>query len=342
MELKKRTTIAEVARAANVAASTVSRVMNGGYASASARARVEAAIAELDYVPAGSRSLRNGPAGVLGVVLGDISLARSGAFLDALAAHAAPQLLVSLSANRGGTHAAILRRWTRYARVDGIIWVHPYDDLADAIGDAESRGLPSVAVEPIGGVAAEDVVCVSSVESGRALGYHLAKLGHRTTTFVCRAPDADWGRVQGMREGLGGAVEERLLSGTDAEIGRRQAAGWIERAIDNRPTAVVFANDSMAEAFIRSVTESGLRVPTDVSVVGCGASSDLEQDPTPPLTTLVHPTVSMARDVAALVRDRVEAKIHGHEVDPHPTRMVYEYAAEVRERGTTGPVHCRN
>ena len=44
-------TIREVARRAGVSAMTVSRVLNGGAVRADTRRRIEAAIAELDYVP---------------------------------------------------------------------------------------------------------------------------------------------------------------------------------------------------------------------------------------------------------------------------------------------------
>ena len=62
-------TIGEVAERAKVAASTVSRVVNRGSASAKVRDRVERAIRELGYTPyAPARNLRMGRTGILGVV----------------------------------------------------------------------------------------------------------------------------------------------------------------------------------------------------------------------------------------------------------------------------------
>ncbi|MBR1710439.1 MAG: LacI family DNA-binding transcriptional regulator, partial [Clostridia bacterium] len=51
--MEKASTIHDVARRAGVSIATVSRVMSGGSASASARERVEQAIQELDYKTSG-------------------------------------------------------------------------------------------------------------------------------------------------------------------------------------------------------------------------------------------------------------------------------------------------
>jgi transcriptional regulator with XRE-family HTH domain len=47
----RRATVHDVAAAAGISRGTVSRVLNGGYVSAEARAAIEAAIAEVGYVP---------------------------------------------------------------------------------------------------------------------------------------------------------------------------------------------------------------------------------------------------------------------------------------------------
>src|SRR3954451_22255608 len=70
MARRSTATIADVATQADVGASTVSRVLNGGPVSGAARARVLAAIDALDYRPhAGARSLVTGATGTLGLVI---------------------------------------------------------------------------------------------------------------------------------------------------------------------------------------------------------------------------------------------------------------------------------
>ncbi|HEY0463391.1 MAG TPA: LacI family DNA-binding transcriptional regulator, partial [Polyangiaceae bacterium] len=65
-----RTDIAEVARHARVSKSTVSRVINGGYASAEVKARVAKVIAKLGYTPwTTARNFSLGRAGCFGLVM---------------------------------------------------------------------------------------------------------------------------------------------------------------------------------------------------------------------------------------------------------------------------------
>ena len=59
---RRRSTIIEVAARANVAFSTVSRVLNGGYASPEVRARVEQAARELNYTPSSAKTCVSGSA----------------------------------------------------------------------------------------------------------------------------------------------------------------------------------------------------------------------------------------------------------------------------------------
>src|ERR671930_1512300 len=68
--MRTAATIADVATRAGVGASTVSRVLNGGQVSGRARARVLAAINDLDYRPrASARSLVTGSTQTLALVI---------------------------------------------------------------------------------------------------------------------------------------------------------------------------------------------------------------------------------------------------------------------------------
>jgi hypothetical protein len=70
-----RATVKDVARLAQVSPKTVSNVVNGTTpVSHSMRARVEAAMLELDYVPnLSARALRNGRSGLIALALPDLS-----------------------------------------------------------------------------------------------------------------------------------------------------------------------------------------------------------------------------------------------------------------------------
>src|SRR5713101_3364468 len=68
--MKRKPTIAIVARRAGVAESTVSRYLNSGYVSAEVRDRLRAVVKELNYIPSPTaRNLSTGRKGCIGVVV---------------------------------------------------------------------------------------------------------------------------------------------------------------------------------------------------------------------------------------------------------------------------------
>lgn len=74
--MTQHTTIADVAKAAGVSVTTVSRIINGHYEKMrpATRKRVEKAIKELHFVPtASARQLRQDHSHVVGILVGDIS-----------------------------------------------------------------------------------------------------------------------------------------------------------------------------------------------------------------------------------------------------------------------------
>ena len=75
-QMTQHTTIADVAKAAGVSATTVSRIINGRYDKMrpATRKRVEKAIKDLHFVPtASARQLRQTHSHVVGILVGDIS-----------------------------------------------------------------------------------------------------------------------------------------------------------------------------------------------------------------------------------------------------------------------------
>lgn len=122
-----RTTIADVARRAGVSTATVSRVLNGkGPIDADTRARVEAAMKELNYTPnLTARHLGQGKGYLIGLVLPDIAnpffpLMAKGAG-DVASQHGYTLVLANSDGNEE-TEAEALRALLA-RRVDGILLI---------------------------------------------------------------------------------------------------------------------------------------------------------------------------------------------------------------------------
>ena len=139
----------------------------------------------------------------------------------------------------------------------------------------EIFGVPSVVIDtPIGVVQALD---------------HLVSLGHRSVAYLA-GPSSSWLSRNRWR-----ALQQAATTlGLEAhQIGPfsptlQAGAGAADAAMNRGATACLFFNDMIAIGAMRRFAERGIRVPEDMSVVGCDDifGADFCH---PPLTTLTAP-----------------------------------------------------
>jgi LacI family transcriptional regulator len=284
--IKRRVTIVEVAERANVAFSTVSRVLNGGYASADALTRVEKAARELGYSPSpAARNLKMGRQGCVGVVVESSQGAWFTQVLsgieDALEEKAIGLMLGTLALH-GRYDAAAVRRWIVERRVDGIIFARCTRREQELVRLARRERLPMVFIAPDEHFGAGPVFGTRNRESARELAEHLYGLGHRRFGFLGGPRDSvdTLDRLRGLRESLAAHdIEVRngdvsYASSYGSEGGGAFAAAWLARPRAQVPTAIVCGNDALALGFLRAILQSGGRVPEDVSVTGFDGSPE--------------------------------------------------------------------
>ncbi|MFD0899170.1 LacI family DNA-binding transcriptional regulator [Actinomadura sediminis] len=299
----------DVAALAGVSAMTVSRVLNSPEkVRASTRARVLAAVRELDYRPnVAARVLVTGRSGVLGVVSFDTTLYGPASTVYGIerAAREHDYLIniVSLDTlNRRSIGEAVER--LRGQAVDGIIIVAPHVSAAQGL-----RGLPAELPIVVVGAAEELPFPLAAVDqhAGAAQATrHLLDMGHETVWHL--SGPTDWvdadGRVAGWRAALaaGGCREPVPLVGDWTAQSGYDLGRTIAR--DPSVTAVFAANDAMALGLLRALSEAGRRVPRDVSVVGF---DNVPESPffAPPLTTVRQNFGEVGRHAFTLLMDRI-------------------------------------
>lgn len=159
-----------------------------------------------------------------------------------------------------------------------------------------------------------------SRQVGRLAVEHLIDLGHRRIALIY--PEGSGSQAQALRvEGSREALERAGLPIN--LIAPAAGANWagdayvamqhlLDLAPGARPTGVFATNDLLAIGAMRAIRDRGLRIPDDVSVVGCDdAEFAAYQDP--PLTTVHLPIEEMAARATTIVLDliyqRVEAPI---------------------------------
>jgi LacI family transcriptional regulator len=313
-------TVNDVAKRAGVAPITVSRVINNsGYVSEATRTRVEAAIAELGYVPNRlARSLRTKRSHVLALVITDITnpffttVARGVEDTAGEAGYTVTYCNTDESESKEKKYLDLLIQ----QQVDGILLV-PARSTADSVNYLQQHGKQVVVLDRRAPGAETDVVRCDSEEGAYRLTRLLLDLGHRRIALlggpegVSTAEDRLTGYRRAMAE-AGIEVDNDLLhAGSFTQAGGQEMAGRV-LSVAPRPTALLAANNFIALGALKAVVDSGLKVPKDIALV---AFDDLPQALIihPFLTVATQPAYQMAQEGTKLLLARLEDAAAGKE-----------------------------
>ncbi|NLG83166.1 MAG: LacI family transcriptional regulator [Firmicutes bacterium] len=286
------TTIMEVARAAGVSKSTVSRVLNGVPVSEEARRRVEAAIAALNFKPnAQARGLSLRRSHLIGVVVPEIARIFYGEVLEGIESALAEtgfEMIVCSTRNRQGREWGLTKLlWSK--RVDGLILVTPREFSPQALKSLKGE-FPVVLVD--GTSDSFSSISVDNFAGGFMATEHLLRLGHRRIGLIL-GPDTRESdqRLRGYKKALADYdcrfVPELIRSG-DYLFDSGFTAMEELLALPERPTAVFAASDLMAIGALKAAEAHGIKVPEDLALVGF---DDIEAArwTSPALTTIRQP-----------------------------------------------------
>lgn len=321
----QRVTLADVARAAGVSATTVSFVLTGREGmriSESTAERVREASDRLGYRPnLAARGLRAKETLTLGLVADTIgSEPYAGQMVrGAIEEAAATSRMVMLAETEDYTDdGADLVEAMLDRRVDGLIYGSMY--TRDVVPPAQLTSVPHVFLNCIPETLTGPSVIPAERAAGRTAAAALLAAGHTTGIYhlggrqVLEAtPDgiyAGRARLQGVEEELA-AAGVRLSGVLECEWipeeGYRVAAQLLRTV---RPSALICANDRLAFGAYQALGEAGLTVPGDVSVVSFD-DSQLAGWLRPGLTSVALPHLEMgARAVELLVADDLAAVVH--------------------------------
>jgi len=229
------------------------------------------------------------------------------------------------------------RRDAFFSAIDGLLLTGGVisSDLAEAI---RRRGIACVL---IGGHLPESTF--PSVSGDVARGtylcvQHLVELGHRRIALV-NGPTETYTSIErraGYLEAMfdaGLPVERDWIrwrpgyDGFSAQAGKDVTAEFLQ--LDNRPTAIVYASDTLALGGLGVLTEAGLRVPDDVSITGFD-DARIATAMNPQLTTVKVDRVAWGtRALERLLRILDETN------RPEPERLLMP--VELNVRGSSGP-----
>ena len=332
-------TITDVARAANVHASTVSRVLNGRAELSllpETRERVIAAATRLGYRPSAlARGLRLRRTFTLGMLVPDITNPVFPSIIKGVegAAHTRGYHLILCNTDdsfeREASYLRVLREW----RVDGIL-IASSSTADSTLAELRREKVPFVLLNSASR-ASDDLAVVPDNRQGVSAALdHLIQLGHRRIGLIAAPQTTVTGqeRLLAARAALRRhhlSIDDALVVVADSfsEVSGYHAARRL--LLDGEPlTAIFCANDLIALGAIRSAREIGLAVPDDLSVVGFNNIPQSELFD-PPLTTVHVPQEEMGVLAAALLIDQLDGR--------HIERRHVVLETEIVVRGSTAP-----
>ena len=194
-------------------------------------------------------------------------------------------------------------------------------------------GKPAVVINCSRGLSpALSAVGVDAAAAVRTATAHLVALGHRRIGIVAAphrtSPDPE--RVTELRALLAGhGLEPVVVTTALSDVpATRALTEQFARPVGERITAVLTNSDFLAHAVYQAARASGLRIPTDLSVVG---HDDLPTSALldPPLTTFRVDRIAIGTASAATLIDRIE--------DPTRTRLRTVAPGTFVVRGSTAP-----
>jgi DNA-binding LacI/PurR family transcriptional regulator len=311
----RRATVHDVAAAAGLSRGTVSRVLNGGYVSAQARAAIDAAIKQVGYVPntAARNLVRRRSQAVGFLALEPHSLLLEDPNIGAIMLGAneilsvADHQMVSLVVDSERDTERV-GRYLRGGFVDGAIIVsaRAHDPITRLVTELR---LPATFVgHPPDLHHSIPFVGIDNVEAARTITQRLIATGRRRIGVIAAALDRDSGadRLKGFREALGARFDVDLVAEVplyDYTYGVKGMRALLDRepAIDG----VFAASDAVAAGALEVLRETGRSVPGDVGIVGFDDSAWALRTQ-PQLSTVHQPAREIGQNAAELVLRQVD------------------------------------
>lgn len=314
--------IQDIARAAGVSHSTVSRALHDSpLISLEVRQRIQHLAQEMGYTPNQvAQSLKGRRTNTVGVVITSISdpfLARVVRGIEDVAQAAGTQVLLSISNNDPEREMALIDTFHR-RRVDGII------SSTSRIGEAHLKRLakirmPTVLINQQAPGDAGPVRCVQVDDraGARQAMEHLLSLGHRAIGYLgaSNRPYSNWIRLTIYRDALRSAgiagseawikiapPESRYYS-DDVADGQAMLPALVRAGV----TAVFCYNDTVAVGALLACRDLGIAVPGQLSIMGYD-DVELAQYVTPPLSSIHQPKLRMGEQAMRMVLDLIEGR----------------------------------
>jgi DNA-binding LacI/PurR family transcriptional regulator len=345
-------TLAEIAKAAGVSISTVSRALtnNNHPLKEETRQRIVNLAEQMGYNPnLVARSLQSDRTHVVGIIVdrmrSPFAPATVQGIQDGLRQAGYSVSIINSNRDQDLVVEAIQTFYSR--RADGIVvlnsWLHNFNDPLLSLQDR-----PFVFVNRLFSAAIHNCVAPGDRCGAQLAVEHLVSLGHERIAYINGMEK--WleaqNRLAGYRDVLTKhdlPVDESLIKPGNWGVDSGYQATQELLALDQPPTAIFAANDLMALGAIYAIQDAGLRVPDDVALMGYD-DRDFAEWIRPALTTIRMPSYEMGQAAARLLLEQFAGEELEDATQVPGTLIVRQSCGAKNKAGTEHPFEgeCRN
>ena len=329
-------TLQDVARHAAVSTATVSRFLaRPELVREKRRKRIEAAIADLEYIPHGAaQALASQKSRAIGAIVPTLDNAIFATGIHAFQKHLQNAGYTLLVASSDYSLKEECRQGeTLIARgIDGMMLIG-CDHDPQLYARLQQKKTPYVNTWVYDEASPHPCVGFDNFRAAVRQASYLVDIGHKRFGIIVgltKDNDRARDRLKGLRQALlerGIAIDEEMIYESPYEISESRQLTRRLLALERPPTGIICGNDVLAYGAIVECQSCSLRVPEDISVVGFDDLS-MSQHIRPALTTIHVPSEEMGRKAA----DYLIARLHGETVPIHT-----ELEANLILRGSTAP-----
>ncbi len=345
--------ISDIAKKAGVAKTTVSLVLNRKRSqvriSQQTEQRVLAAARELNYQPSfAARALAQGKTRAIGVLVNSIDnnfYAGFFKYLNDACFQSGYSIFFTTSEFDPGRERRILESFlNRFA--DGLVITRTADQNVDLIQKISDMGIPII-IE--GGIAPTPfpLVTVDEYKLAELAAEFIWSQGHRRILYFTAEQVKNESRVIHFfrRENfltpwnrISSHLPIQAFATADPTHGGNELAEHLAAMnAQERPTAIVCSTDRLALSLIAGLRMRQIRVPDDISVLGCDDITEAADAPVP-LTTLRQPVEKVAQAVWEMLETMLQNTPETKSNEPPPAVYIQP---ELIVRESTRPCACQ-
>lgn len=333
------TTVRDVAKKAGVSVATVSAVINqSGKVSEKLTFRVLEAIRELNYRPNRlARALSKKRTHIIGCLVPTIVNPFFPQVIKSVEDIAFQNNFGVFVCNSEGNAGKVnyYQQMLIETQVDGVIIALSWE-LAkpEVVNPFLEAGIPVVGLAGARRLDFIDCVVVDDVQGGFEATNHLISLGHSKIGFIgAKNSETTRLRLLGYQKALAAAGIEfndqyTVLGSSFSEV---EAYTLTKALLGRRPeiTAIFTYNDMMALGAVSALTDNGIHIPAEVSVVGFDDS--VSSFNLPKISTVAIPKEEMGRIAANILMNRIEGQSGSPQIfEIRPQLVVRNSTARVR------------